>query len=83
MQTDDILILADNNFASIKEDVINLAKIMTKDREYLISSHLLKFFSIQIKLNLNGIVFTKKSHIGEIFSVTDHVVNSTNSRGII
>lgn len=43
IQTDDILILADNNFASTKEKVIKSAKVMTKDREYLIPIYLLKF----------------------------------------
>lgn len=43
MQTDGILILADNNFASTEEDAIRSAKLMTKNREYLTSTHPLKF----------------------------------------
>lgn len=43
IQTDDILILVDNNFTSIKEEAIKLVKIMTKNRKYLTSTHPLKF----------------------------------------
>ena len=78
MQTDNILILADNNCASIKEDAIKLAKIMTKDRKHLTLIHPLKFNGVQIKLDSNGIVLTKKSYIEGILSVTDHAANSTS-----
>lgn len=37
MQTNDILILANNNFTSIKENAIKLPKIIMKDRKYFIS----------------------------------------------
>ena len=82
MQTDNILILANNNFASTKKDKITFAKIITKNREHFTSAHLLKFNGAQIKLNSNRIVLIKKSHIGEIFSVTNHVADSTSSRRI-
>lgn len=35
---------------------------MIKDRMYFISVQLLKFNNVQIKLNSNGIILTKKSH---------------------
>ena len=82
MQIDDILILADNNFASTKEEAIKSAKIITKDREYLTSAHPLKFNSAQIKLDSNGIVLTKKSYIGGILLVTDYTADSTSSKRI-
>ena len=82
MQTDDILILTDNDFASTEKDVIRLAKIMTKDREHLTPAHPLKFNGAQIKLDSNGIVLTKESHVGGILSVTDHAADSTSSREI-
>ena len=82
MQTDDILILADDDFASIEEDAIKSAKIMTKDRKYLTSAYSLKFNGAQIKLDSNGIVLTKESHVGGILLVTDHFADSTSSRGI-
>ena len=43
IQTDDSLILANNNFTCIEEEAIKSAKIMTKDRKYLTSAHPLKF----------------------------------------
>ena len=45
IQTDDILILADNNFARKDETVIQSTKIMTKERKYLTYAHPLKFNS--------------------------------------
>ena len=83
IQTNDILILADNNFASTKEEAIKLAKIMTKDREYLTPAHSLKFNGAQIKLDLNSIVLTKKVYVGGIFLITDHIADSTSPREII
>ena len=83
MQTNITLIFADNDFGSTEENVIRLAKIMTKDREHFISTHSLKFNGAQIKFDLNGIVLTKKSHIGDIFPITDYVADSTSSKGII
>lgn len=38
MQINDTLIITDNNFASKKEEVIKSTKIMTKDREHLMSA---------------------------------------------
>ena len=43
MQTNDTLILADNNFISNEEEAIKIAKIMTKDREYLTLAQPIKF----------------------------------------
>lgn len=82
MQTDITLILANNEFISIEEDTIKSAKIITKDREHLTSAHRLKFNSVQIKLDSNKMVVTKKSRVGEIFLVTDHIPDFTSSRGI-
>ena len=69
MQTDDKLILADNDFASNEEEAIKKAKIMTKDREYLTFTQPIKFNRAQIKLDSDGIVLTKESHVGEILLV--------------
>lgn len=83
MQIDNILILADNDFTSTKEDTIKSAKTMTKDREHLTPTYFLKFNNAQIKLNLNGIVLTKKSYAGRILLIIDHVADSTSSKEII
>lgn len=45
MQIDNTLILVNNNFASIEEDAIKLAKILTKNRLYFTFAHFLKFNS--------------------------------------
>lgn len=83
MSSDDTLILADSNFTSIKKYTIELAKIIIKDKKYLFSTYSLKFNDIQIKLNLNRIVLTKKKYIRGIFLVIDHVTDFINSRAII
>lgn len=56
---------------------------MTKNRKHFTSSYLLKFNGAQIKLNLNGIVFTKNSNIEGIFLVTNLVVDFTSSKEIL
>ena len=83
MQIDNTLILADNNFAYIKEDAIRSAKIMTKNRKHLTFIHSLKFNDAQIKLNLNKIVLIKESYVGGILPVIDYITDSTNFREII
>lgn len=82
IQINDTLILVDNDFANIKENVIKLAKILIKDKKYLIFAYLLKFNSAKIKLNSNKIIFIKKSHIENILLITNHIVDTTNSREI-
>lgn len=59
MQTDNILILANNNFTGIKENAIKSATIITKNRKYFTFVHLLKFNRIQIKLDSSKIVLIK------------------------
>lgn len=38
VKTDDILILADNDFINKKEEIMNLAKLIIKDKEYFTST---------------------------------------------
>ncbi len=82
IKTDDKLILVDNDFASIEEEAIKQAKIMTIDCEYVTSAQPIKFNRAQIKLDSDGIILTKESHIDGILLVTDHDADSTSSRGI-
>ena len=82
MQINDILILADNNFGSNKEETIKVAKLMTKNRKQLTPAQPIKFNGAQIKLNSNGKVLTKESHVGGILPVKGHDVDSINLRGI-
>lgn len=46
MQIVNKLILVNNNFASIEEDVIKLAKILIKNRKYLTLTYFLNFNSV-------------------------------------
>lgn len=82
MQTDNTLILVNNNFASKEKPIIKSIKIMTKDQEYLTFSQSLKFNGAQIKLDSKRIVLIKESHVGGIFSITNYNVDSISSRGI-
>ncbi len=49
MQTDDILLLANQTFAALKKETIKSAKIMIKNRERLISDNSLKFNETRIE----------------------------------
>ena len=80
--TNDTFILADNNFANIEKVTIESAKIMTKNKSYFTLTHLLKFNGAHIRLELNGIVLTKDSHLGGILLLTNNVADSTSSRRI-
>lgn len=78
IETNDKLILADNNFAYNREKTIKVIKIMTKDCKYLIFAQLIKFNGAQIKLELNDIVLAKKSYVDDIFLITGNNVDSTS-----
>ena len=83
IQTDDILIFANNNFASEEEVEIKAAKIMMKDQEYFAPTQLLKFNEAQINLDSESIILTKESHIDRILLVTDYDADSASSKRII
>lgn len=82
IQIDNILILANNDFARKKEAAIKVAKIMTKDREHLTSIQPQKFNGAQIKLDSESIVLAKKSHVGGILLVIDCDTDSISFRGV-
>lgn len=82
MQTDDILILANDDFVYKEEKAVKKAKIMTKNWKYLTSIQSLKFNRAQIKLDSERSVLIKKSHVGIIFPVTDHDTDFTSSKEI-
>jgi hypothetical protein len=68
MQTDDTLILIDQSFAVVEEEVVHSIKIMIKTREQLILNNLLKFNDTRIeRIDLNDIIyFRQKTHIQDI-----------------
>ena len=82
MQIDDTLILTDNNFASTKKEAIKSAMIITKNRKYLTPVHTLRFNGTQIKLDSNGIVFTKENYVGGILLITGYVTDSISFQEI-
>ena len=55
---------------------------MTRDKKHLIFAYFLKFNGAQIKLNLNGIVLTKQSHVGGILLIIDQIADFSSSREI-
>lgn len=57
-------------------------KIIIKDLKHFTFSHLLKFYGVQIKLNLKGIVLTKKIYVSGILSIINHNTESTGLREI-
>lgn len=83
MQTNNILILINNNFAGIKEDTIRLAKIIIKNKKYLIFIYFLKFNSTYNKFNLNKIILIKKSYIKEIVLIIYRIANFTGFKIIM
>lgn len=82
MWTNDILILADQNFTSTEKKRLKLATIMTKDIKYFICVYFLKFNGAQIKLDLYNIVLIKKSYVGENLPVTNYIAYFTYCSGV-
>ncbi len=68
MQTDDILILADQSFAVVEKEAIHSTKIMTKTREQLTFENSLKFNDTKIeRIDSNeAIYFRQETHIQDI-----------------
>lgn len=60
IQIDNILILANNNFASIEKKYIKYVKIITKNRKNFTFVCFLKFNDIENKLDSNNIILAKK-----------------------
>lgn len=83
IQTNNILILANNNFANKEKVAIKFTKTIIKNQEYVSFLLPLKFNGAQIKLYSEGIILTKKSHIGSIFLVINYDEDSTSSKRII
>jgi hypothetical protein len=87
MQTDDILLLVDQNFAVLKEETIKSTKIMIKNRKRLTSDNSMKFNETRVeRLDSNSnendsneaIYFRRKTHIQDI-----QLIQSIKSSSII
>lgn len=82
MQTNDTLMLASDAFATMEEEAIKSAKLMTKDRDHLTAEHPIKFNGAQIRLDGDDIMLTKETHVGGISLVTSQNAESIRVRGI-
>ena len=84
LQTDDTLILADDAFATLEEEAIVAAKIMTKSRECLTTVSPIKFNGMKIELHVDGdITLRQKSYVDGISLVQSHDALSTSSKGVV
>ena len=84
LQTDDTLILINDEFAIRKNEIIQHAKIMTKSREQLIIVNSVRFNGIKIKLLKNeSITLNQKSHAGGIQIIKDQNSSSINFRDLV
>ena len=82
MQTNNTLILANNNLAIINEKAIKLTNIIIIYRKYFTFLYIIKFNGVQIKLDSNGIILTKKSYIRAIFLAINYATDFTNLKKI-
>jgi hypothetical protein len=74
MQIDDTLILVDQSFVVVEEKAIISAKIMTKTREQLTSTNLLKFNDTQIER-----IDTNDNHLFQTTNVhSRHTIDQFN-----
>ena len=84
LQTDDTLILASNESATVENDAFIAAKIMGKDREKLTSSTPLKFNGTRITRSDDGSIEMKTaSRVGGVEFIQPHVSTSTSARGVV
>ncbi len=83
MQTDDILILADQSFVVVEKEAVHSAKIMTKTREQLTFENSLKFNDIRIeRINSHAIYFRQETHIQDIQLIqsTDTIITGAQGK---
>ena len=95
MQTDDILLLATDDFANKEKKAVKSAKILIKDRNCLTPTNPIKFNDMKIQLhpsiknsnffNINNpyITFYQETHIRKIILIQKNEISFTNNRKII
>lgn len=84
LQTDDTLMLANNTFAAMEEEVIKTAKFMTKERACLLPQTPIKFNGTWIQLMPNGdITLSQETRVGGISLIKDHEASTTTSRRVV
>src|SRR5580692_7050629 len=82
LQTDDTLLLADEDFAEKEEKKLRKAGFMTKDREKLTSSSPIKFNGGSITSKGNSLTLTQEQHCQNLKTVSPEAINLTSSRGV-
>ena len=87
MQTDDILLLATDDFVSKEEKAVKSAKILIRDRSCLTFINSIKFngMKIQLHFSINNfyIILFQEIHIGGIILIQKDDISFINNRGII
>ena len=83
MQTNDILMLINDQFAFEKKNVIKSTKIMIKNRKMFIFQQLIKFNDVQIKFDSKNLLLIKKINVGDINLMINKNVLSINAKDII
>jgi hypothetical protein len=84
IQTDDTLILADMTFTTQEADKLKKAQFLSKEREQLTQSYLVKFNGGNISLREdNSIIFTQKRQYKTLRLVTTYTSDLTSTRGAI
>ena len=84
LQIDDILLLINNQFADVENEIIKSAKIMTKNRECLTKTKFIKFNGTLIELTADGnLVMTFGMQMFNIFFIKNLEALMINSRNVI
>ena len=89
MQTDDILLLATDDFANKEKKAVKSTKILTKDRNCFTFINSIKFngMKIQLHFNINNstfyIILFQKTHIGEIALIQKNETSFINNRDLV
>lgn len=84
LQTDNTLLLAEDDFADAKENALRHAKLMSKDREYLTINKPIKFNGALIELTPNGDLTLKQEiQIAGISLVKNLETSTTSTRGVV
>ena len=84
LQINDTLLLTNNQFADAEDEIIKSAKIMTKNRECLTKTKLIKFNDTIIELTANGkLIMSLNMQVFNISLVKNLDASTTSSRSVI
>lgn len=82
LQTDDTIILASDEFASIEDDAAKEAEILTKERTCLTTDSPIKLNGAKVQLYENeSITMHGEPHVNGISLIKQHNASATSSRG--